>query len=180
MQDQRKSEVGMRPPAHRGLRLRPGGKSESPDCGFWISDCGLMRIRTRRRPIGRDYAAAKDAECGTFRLRNADFGLRNLETKCRGHKLGQAPRVRRCCRHGLRRTQSSCCRAFWFYWVHWFKSIKSFQPNQPFNYSTNQPFLPIHFPVSHCQDASLYGDGEDNSDTESNGANTADEPCHNG
>jgi hypothetical protein len=23
------SEVGMRPPAHRGLRLRPGGKAES-------------------------------------------------------------------------------------------------------------------------------------------------------
>jgi len=23
-----KSEVGVRPPAHRGLRLRPGGKSE--------------------------------------------------------------------------------------------------------------------------------------------------------
>jgi hypothetical protein len=28
------------------------------------------RSRTRRRPIGRDYAAAKDAECGS---RNAAF-----------------------------------------------------------------------------------------------------------
>ena len=31
---------------------------------------------TRRRPIGRDYAAAKDAEGGIFRFRIADCGLR--------------------------------------------------------------------------------------------------------
>jgi hypothetical protein len=27
-------------------------------------------IGTRRRPIGRDYAAAKDAECGMKRIEN--------------------------------------------------------------------------------------------------------------
>jgi len=37
--------------------------------------------RTRRRPIGRDYAAAKDAEVGkigrSIRLRILDSGLQN-------------------------------------------------------------------------------------------------------
>jgi len=37
---------GIRPPAHRGGAYAPAGSG------------------TRRRPIGRDYAAAKDAECG--------------------------------------------------------------------------------------------------------------------
>jgi hypothetical protein len=30
---------------------------------------------TRRRPIGRDYAAAKDAECGNQRAEALDFGF---------------------------------------------------------------------------------------------------------
>ncbi len=45
------------------------------DCGLRIADCGIRGIAhgaeseefgsgTRRRPIGRDYAAAKDAEVG--------------------------------------------------------------------------------------------------------------------
>jgi hypothetical protein len=38
--------IGMRPPARRGMAYAPEGSG------------------TRRRPIGRDYAAAKDAEVG--------------------------------------------------------------------------------------------------------------------
>jgi len=45
----------MRPPAHRGLCLRPGGnaefKGQSPELGSG----------TRRRPIGQGYAAAEDS-----------------------------------------------------------------------------------------------------------------------
>jgi hypothetical protein len=34
-------------------------------------------MRTRRRPIGRDYAAAKDAECGILKGINPDFIFKN-------------------------------------------------------------------------------------------------------
>jgi hypothetical protein len=75
----------MRPPARRGHRgLRPGGKSEkkTSDCGFEkrkkLCELGIERAeerirnaekgiahieefgkRTRRRPIGRNYGAAR-------------------------------------------------------------------------------------------------------------------------
>jgi hypothetical protein len=48
----------MRPPAHRGLCLRPGGNAEFKG---QRSELGSV---TRRRPIGQDYAAAEDAEGG--------------------------------------------------------------------------------------------------------------------
>jgi len=49
------SEAGMRPPAHRGLRLRPGGKSEkkTSDCGFEkkkkFCDLGIEKAEKRIR-----------------------------------------------------------------------------------------------------------------------------------
>ena len=50
------------------------------ECGIGNAECGKkymeFGIGTRRRPIGRDYAAAKDAEGGIFRFRIADCGLR--------------------------------------------------------------------------------------------------------
>jgi hypothetical protein len=32
---------------------------------------------TRRRPIGRDYAVAKDAECGMTEMGKSECGMRN-------------------------------------------------------------------------------------------------------
>jgi hypothetical protein len=54
-----------------------------------VTECGSG---TRRRPIGRDYAAAKDAECGIIRQRelNAEVGMGNAEKKDGGGgRLGE-------------------------------------------------------------------------------------------
>ena len=40
---------------------------------------GVMGIRTRRRPIGRDYAAAKDAECGKLEKACQDTGCGSFD-----------------------------------------------------------------------------------------------------
>jgi hypothetical protein len=52
-------------------------------------------IGTRRRPIGRDYAAAKDAECGKLKQRSE--GGRKEDGKmrrCEGGRVREERKVR--------------------------------------------------------------------------------------
>ncbi len=44
-------------------------------------------MRTRRRPIGRDYAAAKDAECGKGNAEVREVGSRNAEVGMRKSEM---------------------------------------------------------------------------------------------
>jgi hypothetical protein len=59
-------------------------RNEKEKIGIRIAECGMkgqrleLGSRTRRRPIGRDYAAAKDAECG-MKGQRLELGSRNAE-----------------------------------------------------------------------------------------------------